>query len=72
MMDIFLMVVYGIRNNDSATHCEICGTLNSHHSSGIAAHDQHKENRETAAKLAVKVAQPPVQPTVPGETSPEE
>lgn len=41
------------------------------HPEGIAAHDQHKESRETAAAIATKVAQPPPQPQLPGETNPQ-
>lgn len=40
------------------------------HAEGIAAHDQHKEARETAHAIAIKTSGAPVTPQLPGETSP--
>jgi hypothetical protein len=40
------------------------------HPEGIAAHDQHKEVRDTAHAIALKVASPPPQPDIGGGGSP--
>lgn len=41
------------------------------HPEGIAAHEDHEKTRETAHEIVKKVVQPPIQPQVGGETSPQ-